>query len=291
VVEVKYLSFQAADGVQLKASLFKPADDVLGRLEGQVVSVLINSATGAPRFYYERFASFLAEQGFIVLTYDYRGLFDSAQTPELNALASMRDWGELDTQAALKFLLSESPDAKLTFVGHSIGGTLLGLAQSNELVKAAIAVASPSGHWRHWPYPEKLFSYIAYTIFVPLVVAIWGKLPARLVGTELPRGVALEWARWCKHEDFVVDNEGHPLHEGFARYRGPYLFYATTDDIFAPPDSVKALAALFKNARLQFRTIRPAEWNTNAIGHFGFFRKTAPIAFWQELAQFLKDSE
>jgi len=291
VVEVKYLSFLTADGVELKSSLFKPDESGVSTLGGKDVSVLINSATGAPRFYYERFASFLAEQGFMVLTYDYRGLFDSAQTPELDALASMRDWGEFDTQAALKFLLNERPDAKLTFVGHSIGGTLLGLAQSNDLVKAAIAIASPSGHWRHWPFPEKLFSYIAYTIFVPLVVAIWGKLPSRLVGTELPRGVALEWARWCKHEDFVVDKDGNALHGGFARYKGPYLFYATTDDIFAPPDSVKALAALFKNARLEFRTIRPADWNTNAIGHFGFFRKTAPVAFWQELAQFLKESE
>jgi len=291
VVEVKYLSFLAADGVELKASLFRPDASVSSTVNGQDISVLINSATGAPRFYYERFASFLAEQGFMVLTYDYRGLFDSIQTPELDALTSMRDWGELDTEAALKFLLSINPDAKLTFVGHSIGGTLLGLAHSNNLVEAAIAIASPSGHWRHWPFPEKLFSYFAYTVFVPLVVAMCGKLPGRYVGTELPRGVALEWARWCKHEDFVVDKAGNALHEGFARYRGSYLFYATTDDIFAPPDSVKALGALFKNAKLEFKTIRPANWQTKGIGHFGFFRKTAPVAFWQELANYLKETE
>jgi predicted alpha/beta hydrolase len=291
VVEVKYLSFLADDGVELKASLFKPDAGVSNTFKGQDISVLINSATGAPRFYYERFASFLAEQGFMVLTYDYRGLFDSSQTPELDAVASMRDWGELDTEAALKFLLDKNPDAKLTFVGHSIGGTLLGLAQSNGLVKTAIAIATPSGHWRHWPFPEKLFSYFAYTIFVPLVVAIRGKLPSRYVGTELPRGVALEWARWCKHEDFVVDQKGNALHDGFTRYKGPYLFYATTDDIFAPPDAVKALAALFKNARLEFKIVRPADWQTKSIGHFGFFRKTAPVAFWQELADYLRETE
>jgi predicted alpha/beta hydrolase len=290
VVEVKYLNFQAADGVELKASLFKSDVSASNTGEGQNISVLINSATGAPRFYYERFASFLAEQGFTVLTYDYRGLFDSSQTPELDALASMRDWGELDTEAALNFLAAQRPEAKLTFVGHSIGGTLLGLARSNNLVKRAIAVATPSGHWRHWPFPEKLFSWFAYTVFVPLVVAIRGNLPARYVGTELPRGVALEWARWCKHEDFVVDQEGNALHEGFNRYEGPYCFYATTDDIFAPPDAVKALAALFKNAKLELKTIRPIDWQTKSIGHFGFFRKTAPVSFWQELANYLKEA-
>lgn len=290
MVEVKYLNFKAADGVVLKASLFQPDATSLTDGNGQSISVLINSATGAPRFYYEKFASFLAEQGLTVLTYDYRGLFDSSQTPELNAEATMRQWGELDTEAALQYLYEQNPDAKLAFVGHSIGGTLLGLAPSNESVKAAIAIASPSGHWRHWPYPERLFSWFGYTIYVPLVVAIRGKLPARYVGTELPKGIALEWARWCKHEAFVVDSEGNALHNGFARYQGPYCFYATTDDIFAPPDSVKALAALFKNARVEHKVIRPQEWQTKSIGHFGFFRKTAPLAFWQELANFLKNA-
>lgn len=285
MVEVKYLSFEAADGVSLKSSLFRPDEG-----SDCKTSVLINSATGAPRFYYEKFASFLAEQGFTVLTYDYRGLFDSTRTPELDAVASMRDWGELDTEAAINFLQKERPDSKLTFLGHSIGGTLLGLAHSNTSVKAAIAIASPSGHWRHWPFPQKLFSWFGYTVFVPLVVAIRGKLPARYVGTELPKGVALEWARWCKHEDFVVDNEGNALHEGFARYAGPYLFYATTDDIFAPPDSVKALAHLFKNARREHRVIRPKDWQTQSIGHFGFFRKMAPFSFWQELGNYLKNT-
>ena len=285
MVEVKYLSFQAVDGASLKASLFRPLP-----AESKNISTVINSATGAPRFYYEKFAMFLAEQGFTVLTYDYRGLFDSTRTPELNAEASMRDWGELDTEAALLFLQEQNPDAKLTFVGHSIGGTLLGLASSNTHVKAAIAIASPSGHWRHWPFPQKLFSWFAYTVFVPFVVALRGKLAARYVGTELPKGIALEWARWCKHEDFVVDKNGEALHENFARYTGPYLFYATTDDIFAPPDSVKALARLFKNARAEHRVVRPKDWQTGSIGHFGFFRKTAPAAFWQDLADYLKNA-
>ncbi len=61
------LLLAARDGVKLAASLFEPAAPNGG-------AVLLNSGTGIPRQFYAAFARHLAERGFVVLTYDYRGL-------------------------------------------------------------------------------------------------------------------------------------------------------------------------------------------------------------------------
>src|ERR1700687_1687088 len=63
--------FAATDGYSPAATLPRPAT---GPQKG---FVLIASATATPRHYYGRFATYLAERGFGVMTFDYRGISDS----------------------------------------------------------------------------------------------------------------------------------------------------------------------------------------------------------------------
>ena len=94
--------FAATDGYSLAATLRRPA---AGPQKG---FVLIASATATPRHYYGRFASYLAEHGFSVMTFDYRGIGDS-RPPSLRGFeCRMRDWAALDLSAAVDFAAREA---------------------------------------------------------------------------------------------------------------------------------------------------------------------------------------
>src|SRR5437588_221115 len=86
---------QALDGYRLGATLFRPA-------AGNGRALQINAAAGVKQEYYGKFAAYLAERGFSVLTFDYRGIGRSGSFRLKNA--RMRDWAELDAAAALGFL-------------------------------------------------------------------------------------------------------------------------------------------------------------------------------------------
>ncbi|MDA2928912.1 hypothetical protein MYX84_03015 [Acidobacteria bacterium AH-259-O06] len=71
-MNVEKLKVPATDGYLLAATLYRSGqEEKIGRF------VLINSAMGVKRRYYNSYARFLSENGFTVLTFDYRGIGDS----------------------------------------------------------------------------------------------------------------------------------------------------------------------------------------------------------------------
>ena len=73
------------DGFSLSARIFRPKNPN-GKL------LLINSATGVKQQMYFAFATFMANCGFVALTYDYRGIGES-KPPSLKGFeSSMRIW-------------------------------------------------------------------------------------------------------------------------------------------------------------------------------------------------------
>jgi predicted alpha/beta hydrolase len=284
VTTVEEVKITAADGCELAATTFAPQTES-GMLLN--ISVLISSATGAPRGYYARFARFMANNGIFVTTYDYRGMFDSQRMKAEDDPATMSDWGEKDVAAVLEWLAKIHPGNKIVAVGHSIGGTLIGLAGNNHLIAKAVNVATPSGYWRHWSGLRKYERFLDWYFLMPLVVSCCGYLPARFAGGALPKGVALEWARWGRYLDFVVDERGKPMHDGFLRFVSPMFFYSFTDDHFAPPAAVDAMRRLYARAPITHRIISPSDWSMRSIGHFGFFRQSAPETVWREVLQWI----
>ena len=118
------------------------------RRDGSSGSIIVNPATGVLARYYHRYASFLAGFGFDVLTYDYRGIGLSRPDQLRGCRYRWRDWGEQDFEAAIRFMLSQNPDAPLFVIGHSIGGFLPGLAHGAERIDRMLTVwghSSPGG--------------------------------------------------------------------------------------------------------------------------------------------------
>ena len=83
----------ARDGYALAATVYEP--------ERPWRATLLSSATAVPRKIYRAFATFLAENGFAVLTYDYRGIGGSRPKSLKGFEARMRDWASLDVSAAI----------------------------------------------------------------------------------------------------------------------------------------------------------------------------------------------
>ncbi|WP_137937649.1 alpha/beta fold hydrolase [Chitinivorax sp. B] len=283
-MHVQAIQLVAADGYRLAASYFQPAVP-------NGLALVINSATGVPRRYYRAFAAYLAERGTVVLSYDYRGIGDSVDIQFDQPSLRIRDWGVKDFEAALRWLMVHSDHQHLAVVGHSIGGQLLGLTPVVSQLSTALTVASQIGYWRHWPGHFRRWqmkSILGWAM--PAVVKGFGKLPGfAMGGVSLPAGIALEWARWCQHPAYFVDEQGLPLPTHFHRFRGRIRLYSIADDLFyAPPLAVVALAARFgaEQADVVFR--QPSDWSLPGLGHFGFFRSSTPRHVWDEIANWLE---
>jgi predicted alpha/beta hydrolase len=274
-----------SDGVSLAASVFRPEEQSGRKLRA---AVMISSASGVPRRFYEYFARFLCDQGITVVTYDYRGIGDSLHDNIKQDKSRLRDWGLKDFPAILNWL-SKNLDATHFFaVGHSIGGHLVGMAPNNQLLSAAIAVASQDGYWRNLRFPANLLRFVEWLVIMPVVVRAAGHLPRGLAGEALPRDVALEWAQWCRHPRYFVHHLGAPVEESFKAFNKPYLFYNFSDDRVAPKICCESLIEAYSNAKVERKEIKPADWGVAEIGHFGFFRKSAPQSAWQDISNWIR---
>lgn len=265
----------AEDGYRLGATLF----------DGGRAPVLVLSATGVPQSFYAKFAAFLAERGFRALTFDYRGIGRSLHGDLRKLRARMSDWARLDAAAGFDFL-----KGKVHVIGHSFGGQAIGLLPEPERVASALVVGSQSGYWRHWPALGRAWMWPVTHFALPALSRLHGYFPASRLGfgEDLPAGVAIEWASWCRHPRYLVGALG--VEARYARLHAPLRAYAISDDPFAPPCAVAALLELYPNAPAEVRRLRPEELGTRSVGHFGFFREAFRDSLWREAADWLESA-
>lgn len=272
------LLLAARDGIKLAASLFEPTTP-----NGH--AVLLNSGTGIPRQFYGAFARHLADRGFIVLTYDYRGLGGSDKPRD----ATMEQWGRVDQASMIDHLAALAPNASRALVGHSLGGQVLGLADNIGSLDAAVLICSQSGHWRHWPAGRRRLRMLAlWWLLIPGLTTLTGRFPGSWIGTaDLPSVVARSWARWGRSRHYVCDAQGAPLRPHNADVAFPLRWMSFTDDLLAPFDAVEAMRPYYPNAAIERLHLAPSDLGTDAVGHFGFFRKSMPRQAWDEIADWL----
>jgi len=267
------ITLTAPDGYRIGAATFGSGGK----------QVLIMPATGVPQSYYAKFAAYLAERGFSVLTFDYRGIGRSKNGDLRKMEVRMRDWALSDASAAFRHLSSDA-----LIVGHSFGGQALGLLPDLDRVRGALVVGSQSGYWGNWPALGKLWMWPTTHLALDAVTNVFGYFPASRLGfgEDLPPGVAKEWAAWCRHPTYLVGALG--IEATYAKLRAPVRAYAISDDAFAPLPAVEALARLYPNARWETRRLAPRELGVDSIGHFGFFRERFRDSLWREAADWLE---
>ena len=183
------LNLNGADGSAIVARLYRP--------EGPArAAVLIGGAMGVRQSFYEPFARWLASQGYLTLSFDYRGAGDSL--PRGRSLrgfdADLFDWAR-DTDTAIEALAAEAGGAPLYIVGHSLGAQLPGLLQQRDRVAGLLSVAAGSGYWRdNAPQLKRMVLYF-WHVLVPVATAVCGYFPGKRIGKEwrLSRTALIQW--------------------------------------------------------------------------------------------------
>jgi predicted alpha/beta hydrolase len=289
------VGFAAKDGYGLQGRLYLPQAD-------PHTVLLVNSGTAIPQGFYGRFALFAAEQGFAVLTYDYRGIGDSAPDSIAGFQADYRDWGQLDMTGAIAWLKSRFPGLPITALGHSTGGQQLGLTDHVADIKAAIFIAVSTGYWKGCAFKMKWLSIWLWKVLVPISTRLLGYAPTSKLGLgeDLPSGVIKEWGAWCLDPAYMAayfDETGHRLsvngkpfgQQRFQEIAFPIKAYYFTDDDIATAANVPAMLKLYETTDVTTEWIEPADINQRAIGHLGFFRKHIAESLWQEPLAWLKE--
>ncbi|HMJ13453.1 MAG TPA: hypothetical protein VK524_18670, partial [Polyangiaceae bacterium] len=150
-----------------------------------------------------------------------------------------------------------------------------------------VLVGAQLGYWGNWPAPERARYALYWYGLVPVLSRLWGYLPGKAgLGVDLPAGVALEWARWCRHPDYLF--RYHPdARARMSRFDLPTLLYSFTDDAFAPERAVQEFVEKVQNSKLTLRVLRPSQLGAREVGHFGFFRPNFSETLWRESRDYL----
>jgi predicted alpha/beta hydrolase len=278
---------QCEDGFKLQAH-FYPADEPNGHV------VIMPSALAVPQRFYRHFAMYLASQGMTTITFDYRGTFQSKPLPRPPFQDSLETWGKLDLSAVIEWAHGRFAPKRLLMVGHSMGGKILAFAPNHHRIDAVVTITVGSGYFGHHPRFSWALAMLWY-IFVPSLTRLWGYFPGkriRVIG-DLPRGVALQWSRWCRHPDYLVDDHGKPFVKPFSDITCPILSYSFADDSLISESAVEALHGFFRNAQsLERRHLHPHDRGLRKIGHFGFFHpETETSGLWLEVVSWLKQPQ
>ncbi|OUM01560.1 alpha/beta hydrolase family protein [Variovorax sp. JS1663] len=278
-------TLQLEDGAQIALRVYEPDAP-------QRASVVIGGAMGVRQAFYEPFARWLAQQGVSVWTFDYRGSGDSRPGGTAASLrgfeADLFDWAR-DYEAVIDAAKAARPDRPLYLLGHSLGAQLPGFLERPQQVDGLVSIAAGSGYWReNAPRLKRSILYFWF-VLVPLATRLWGYFPGRRLRKvgDLPRGVILQWRRWCLNPRYSVGAEGELAARSYERVRFPVLALSMTDDELMTLEGTQSLLGLYAAAPRAVQRIAPADVQARRIGHFGFFREQFSLNLWPRLADSL----
>lgn len=285
IIQQQDITITAEDGFPLAATLFINDSKAVSK------AIVFGSALGVPRYIYFKLAQFFAEQGFAVLTFDYRGVHESNSDTTPGSKMQMADWGALDINAALGKAIDEWQPNTLVYLAHSCGGQLLGLAPNSTKIDKAIFIASQSGYWNLWPVPLNWATWLVWNSF-SVLTPLFDEFPARALGlssVNIPSGVARQWAQWGKSSNYLWDHISQQDYDRYQQLSFNLLSIGFTDDrYFGPARAVEKLLDYYPSVRADLHSISPSDFDKQSIGHFGFLKDDFEQTLWTKMAEWLQ---
>ncbi|UOD49870.1 alpha/beta hydrolase family protein [Orrella daihaiensis] len=291
------ITFKAADGYVLAGHCWTNH-----RVQAPVV--VINAATSVDSRYYARFARYLYEHGFNVITYDYRGIGGSRHGALKELKAGWLDWGELDFEGALYEVQQRFPGSSIHTVGHSVGGVLVGLAPSNQRLSRVFTMGAQHAYWPDYLLSQRWAMRLRWHGIMPILTRLFGYFPGKRLGwlEDTPAGVVRDWT--IASEDFVdtyLPSKGYlasrqltasqceELRGRFAQMTAPTLAFSVTDDPYGTVPAIERLLSNFVGSQTTHLRLSPNDINVQQIGHFGFFHSRFEKTLWPIVLEWLKD--
>lgn len=252
--------------------------------------VLLHPGTAITQRYYEPFARYLLELGLNVVTYDYRGTGRSRPADLRGFDVSMSDWMDGDVGAVTRWAAAQFPTLPVLAIGHSLGGHAIALSDETNSLRAAVLVASHAGVSATISgIAERTKVRVIMRVLAPVLCAVLGYMPGRKLGLgeDLPRNVMLQWSRWTRLPRYFFDDPTMDAARRMARVRIPLLVLGFDDDPWANPSAIDMLIAPLLNAKTTRLQISPRDADLHAIGHMGFFRRSAAQRLWPQVGGWL----
>jgi len=243
---------------------------------------------GVRQDFYEPLARYFAANGIHTLTFDYRGMGYSRRGSLRGFDADLSAWAEKDLNGMLFEAQAMAPRLPLLYLGHSLGGQVLGVLPDAGQVRAALTVTAGSGYYKlndRMPLRVRILWFAA----VPALTPLFGYFPGkrlRIVG-DLPRGVAWQWRRWCLHPEYLL-SEGERYRAAFRRVAIPIRGYSFEDDPMIQREAIDQMHSFYSAAQVERRHVDPKEIGARGVGHFGFFSERSRETLWRESLDWLR---
>jgi predicted alpha/beta hydrolase len=215
-------------------------------------------------------------------------MFDSVALNQGKFEVSALSWGARDLTSVIAWCETRFPGVAVTCIGHSLGGHIVALSESVRKLRRLVLVTCGSVYWGFRP---TLISKVArigfWYLLLPASTYFFGRFPGRLLSImdDLPRDVALQWARWCRHPGYLKGAESDATH--FDAVVAPVLSLHFDDDKEIPFRAVQAFAACFPKTPVEVRLVSAAAVPDGRIGHFNFFRAKVAATLWPDLFAWL----
>lgn len=261
------LIISTKDQYQLSAHIFKPE-------KSNEKIILINSATGVKQQVYFSFAQFFAEQGFTVITYDYRGIGLSKPEKMRNFKASMRTWGSKDFKRLTEFVIENFPNYQKFCLGHSVGALIIGMNENSKVFEKFIFVATQNAFIGNLKWKTKLEAFFGFGFAQPFFTELFGYFPAHWfgLGESLPKNCAYDWRTLILNRK----STGKLLlktNDYSKELNQKVLVLYAEDDVWLTDKGVKSLLNdVYPNLKPNYRFLQTSESEKGEIGHVNFFR-------------------
>jgi predicted alpha/beta hydrolase len=255
-------------------------------------SVVVGPATAVAQTHYFKFCAYLAEQGFDVLTFDYRGVAQS----KLRPIRDYHDigfsaWAEQDYPAVIEHMHATFPGQPLYIVGHSVGGWMPGATRASHRIDGLLGVAALSAYWPLMARPHRYGHWLTWNTVVPVTTALLGYWPGWAgLKTDLSKALGTEFAQWAQLPGFLFDAPQFDARGNAAKFSGHLRLLQIDDDAWGTPEAVSALQPHYPNAASNvMENLKPADFGLKRIGHLNFFRSQYRDTLWPHALRRLQE--
>lgn len=265
---MKELLLKTSDDSAISVKVFEP-DISNGKL------LLINSATGVKQQVYFAFAKYFAENGYVVITYDYSGIGESKPKKMKGFEASMRSWGTEDFRTVTDFIKTGYPNHRKFCLGHSVGALILGMNEDAQIFEKFIFVATQDAYIGHLSPKVGLTAFFGFGVALPVTVSLLGYFPAHWfgLGESLPKNVAFDWRTLILNRKSTKRLFERIEKEVSGDLRQKTLVIHAEDDHWVTLKGMESLMkTAYPNLDKTFREIKITESEKREIGHINFFR-------------------
>ena len=266
---------ETKNGHRLSSTFYSPEGEIKG-------AVLIVPAMGVAQQYYASFASWLTQQGYMAVTFDYSGVGLSQSGHLRDSDVTITDWAKFDCAAMVDAVSAKADGRPLYWIGHSLGGQILGMVPNFNLITKVINIASGSGYWFENVPSLKWRACWLWYIVVPLATRVFGYFPGkrlRKVG-DLPGGVMNQWRRWCLNPEYLIGAEGIEIRDRYRSIITPISSLSFTDDELMSKKNIDSLNSFYASSKMKTSRITPEDIGVKHIGHFGFFKARFEESLW-----------